>query len=169
MPRTILIIDDEAINRQILTRILRNEYHVLEAENGEEALAVLERARQTVSAVLLDLNMPIMEGYEVLERMQKNPILSQFPVLVNTASSDADTEVRALALGANDFITKPYNPAAILHRLRNTIKLRETSASLNAFRKDKLTGLYNRETFFEKAAELIRSDNPGSYVMPATM
>ena len=165
MPRTILIVDDEPINRRILGRILSDEYELLEAANGQEALTILFRSYKFVSAVLLDLDMPVMDGYAVLEQMQKNALLAQIPIIVTTGNSDESTELRALSLGANDYITKPYNQAVIRHRLHNTIKLRETAATVNSLQRDKLTGLYNRETFFEKAADMIRTHQPGYYVL----
>lgn len=138
---------------------------MLEAEHGKAALELLERSYDVVDAVLLDLVMPIMNGYEVLKQIRSNPNLSNLPVIVTTGSTEAAIEVEALSLGANDFITKPYNPAVIKHRLWNTINLRETAAYVNTVQRDKLTGLYNRETFFAKVEELVAKQEPGYYVM----
>ena len=165
MQRRILIVEDNATNRRILHNILGSEYEVLEAENGREALEVLHRKPKVISAVLLDIVMPVMDGFEVLRRMRDNAVLSQIPVIVATGSVDTETEVKALALGANDFVTKPYNPMLILHCLRNTINLRETASIINAIQRDKLTGLYNREAFFEKANAMIQEKKPGYYLM----
>ena len=165
MLRKILIVEDNTVNRRLLHRILRREYDVLEAKDGEEALEILQKNYKNISAVLLDLMMPVMDGFEVLERMRDNAELSQIPVIVATGSSEEDDEVRALALGANDFVTKPYNPTLIQHCLRNTINLRETASIVNAIQRDKLTGLYNRETFFEKSAAMLQEQEPGYYIM----
>lgn len=163
--RTLLIVDDVQTNREILKRMLESEYTILEAENGKEALQLIHRNYKSLSAVLLDLLMPVMDGYEVLEQMQHNAMLSAIPVIVTTGSTAEEAEVRALALGANDFITKPYNPVVIRHRLRNTIKLRETAAIINVIQRDKLTGLFNRETFFAKVTEIVNTHMAGFYVM----
>ena len=163
--RKVLIVEDNEINRRVLRSILSKEYDVLEAENGRDALDILHKKHKMISAVLLDIMMPVMDGFEVLRQMRNNAMLSQIPVIVATGSEDDDTEVRALALGANDFVVKPYNPVLILHCLRNTINLRETASIVNAIQRDKLTGLYNRETFFDKVGAMIREHPPGYYVM----
>ncbi|MDO4540216.1 MAG: EAL domain-containing protein, partial [Syntrophomonadaceae bacterium] len=165
MLRKILIVDDNKINRQLLRKMLSGEYKTFEAENGQEAMEVMERIHDTISAVLLDLSMPVMDGYEVLSKMRMDSKLANIPVIVTTGNTEDGAEVKALSLGANDFIVKPYNPAVIKHRLWNTIHLRETAAYVNAMQRDRLTGLYNRETFFAKAEELIAWHEPGYYVM----
>ncbi|MDO4539669.1 MAG: EAL domain-containing protein [Syntrophomonadaceae bacterium] len=165
MPRTVLIVDDIETNRLILRKILGDEYAVLEAENGKEALEIIKRNYRSLSAILLDIIMPVMDGYEVLEQMQNNATISQIPVIVTTGSTDENAEIKALTLGANDFVTKPYNPEAIKCRLKNTINLRETAASLNAIYWDDLTGLYNRNAFLDKAASMISAHPAGHYVM----
>ncbi len=165
MSRTVLIVDDNKVNRMILGRMLWNEYEIVEASNGQEALDILRRGPKKISAVLLDLIMPVMDGYEVLETMRDSIQLEQIPVIITTSSTEEKSEDRALALGANDYILKPYNPAIIRHRLRNTIKLREAAAIVSIIQRDKLTGLYNREAFFVKAEEMIALELPGYYVM----
>lgn len=78
----ILIVDDAYINRELLKEILRDDYDILEAENGKEALEIIEKEAENINAVLLDLIMPVMDGFEVLERMQSKKILDKIPVLV---------------------------------------------------------------------------------------
>ena len=165
MQRTILIIDDNAINRHILRKILMKEYAVCEAEDGYTALEILRGSYETVSAVLLDLIMPGMDGYAVLKCMQADRDLSAIPVIVTTGSTDVEAEVKALSLGANDFVHKPYNPEVILHRLWNTIHLRETAAIVNSTTRDSLTGLLNRTAFFDRVETLVQKQRPGHYVM----
>ena len=165
MARTILVVDDNAVNRKILTNALRNDYESIEAENGKEALSLIRRRYKTLSAVLLDIQMPVMDGFEVLRQMHASPLLSQLPVIVVTGSEDDETRMKALEYGANDFVTKPYNAEIIRHCLRNNIALRETASIINAIQKDKLTGIYNREFFFEKAGELIHHHAPGYYTL----
>ena len=163
MRRTILIVDDNKMNRILLRKILQDEFTVIEAVGGEEALAMLSDS--AVSAVLLDLSMPGMDGFEVLRRMQDSNALRQIPVIVMTGSTDVSTEVKALRCGAHDFIGKPYNPALVLQRLKNTINFRETAALVNALRWDDLTGLYSRQGFFDKAQQLIAAHEPGHFVL----
>lgn len=163
--RKVLVVDDNGLNRQILSRMLRDEYDVLEAQNGREALDILNRAPESISAVLLDLMMPEMDGFEVLKRMRRIDELKQIPIIVATGNTEEGAEIKALSLGANDYISKPYNLEIIRHRLCNTINLRENAAVINAAKRDKLTGLFSREAYFERAAELIASHEPSHYVM----
>ena len=165
MSRKVLVADDNEINRRILTKILSDEYQVIEAENGEETLEILKSYGNEISAVLLDIIMPDVNGYEVLHRMRGDESMRRIPVIVTTGSTDAGSEVKALSLGANDYVTKPYNQDIIRHRLRNTIKLRETAAFVNMAQRDDLTSLYNRRTFFALADEMIKSKPAGYYVM----
>lgn len=165
MKRTLLIVDDVKSNRNILKNMLCDEYNLLEASHGNEALAVMTSEFKQISAVLLDLVMPIMDGYEVLDYMQKDTVLSQLPVIVTTGQTDAGSEEHALSLGAKDYVSKPYKSAIIKQRIRNTIKLRETSAMVNALQRDRLTGLLSREAFFERVAEVVSQKESGYYVM----
>ena len=165
MARNILIVDDNAINRQILRKILSADYAVFEAENGQEALTLLLMRRRTFSAVLLDIVMPVMDGYETLSAMQKDEKLARIPVIVTTGNTEKDAEKKALSLGATDFVTKPFDATIIKHRLDNLIKLSETSALVNALQLDRLTGLWNREAFFTRAAEAIAQRPAGYFVL----
>lgn len=165
MARKILIAEDSKLSRRLLADILSREYEVLEAVNGEEAVALLSRHARSISAIVLDLLMPVMDGYEVLGKMRENAAWSQIPVIVATGDEDGEAELKALSLGANEFVAKPYKPALILNSLRNTIKLRETAALSNTLRFDSLTGLYNREGFFWRAAELLENHESGYFIM----
>ena len=155
MTRRVLVVDDSRLNRLLLSRILSDDYEVLQAENGLDAIDILRGSGETISAVLLDIIMPVMDGYEVLSQMRADDKMSMIPVIVATSDTDVDAEVRCLSLGANDVIIKPYNPVIIRHRLWNTINLRETAAIINQFEKDILTGVYSKEFFYKKAEFLI--------------
>lgn len=165
MSKTVLIVDDNGINRQMLQGFLSKDYTVEQAANGQEALRILRQAPQQISAILLDIVMPVMDGYEVLEQMQPDPALSQIPVIVITGDTGADIEKKALASGANDFVTKPFDADIIKRRLYNLIRLRETAAAVNILQRDELTGLLNRTTFFERAAEMIGRQKASHYVL----
>ena len=123
--RRVLIVDDNKLNRILLKRILRLQYDVLEAENGRDALAVLRLEHEGISAVLLDIVMPDIDGYEVLELMREDDELRRIPVVVTTGQVEAEAEIKALSLGADDFVTKPYRAEIIMHRLHNIIELYE--------------------------------------------
>ncbi|NLC78609.1 MAG: EAL domain-containing protein, partial [Ruminococcaceae bacterium] len=165
MKRRVLVVDDNEINRAILIEMLRGEYNITEAEDGEEALEILKNEGKKISAVLLDIIMPKLDGFEVLRCMQGDPQLERIPVLVTTGSAESDSEVKALSLGASDFITKPYNTEVLKHRLWNLIHLRESADKIEASRIDELTGLYNRKSFLEEAAKMVAKKEAGYYVM----
>ena len=148
--KKVLVVDDEAINRQMLEKIIGRDYEVLLAENGRQALDIILDNRDTLSLVLLDLLMPEMDGYELLEIIQKDNNLIHIPVIVLT--SEITAEVRSLNMGAADFIPKPYNvPEVILARISRTIQLYENTSIITATQNDELTGLFNKEYFTEYA------------------
>lgn len=159
----ILIVDDARINRGILRNILEKEYSILEAGDGKKALEILEKEASQISVVLLDIVMPLMDGYEVLKAMQKNPLYAQIPVIVTSGQDKEDAEIKALSLGANDYILKPYKPIAIKHRIANTIFLRETASFVNSVQKDELTGVMKKEYFYLQATNLIESNPDQKY------
>ena len=162
-PKKILLVDDSSVNRQILTKILGTNYLTLEAENGETALSVLKKHGDTISAVLLDIVMPVMDGYEVLKEMRCDPIMSQIPVIVASGQDSDDAEIKALSLGAYDYILKPYKPEIIRHRIANTIYLRETAAFVNSVQNDPLTGLYSKEYFYLHAGDVLKNNPDKKY------
>ena len=154
-PQLVLVVDDQEINRDALEAILEDDYEIIHAENGKEALEAMERRQDDLSIVLLDLMMPVMDGYEVLEKVRADEQLGRIPVIVLTA--DKNAELQALKLGAADFITKPFDvPEVILARVNRIIELSEGRKLISAAETDKLTQLYNRDFFFEYAERLFR-------------
>lgn len=151
--KQILILEDNELNRAMLSEILSGEYQVLEAENGQEALDILKQKKDSISLILLDVMMSVMDGYTFLDRVKADPELALVPVIVMTQSEGEADEVSALTHGATDFVPKPYRPQVILHRVASIIKLRENAAMVNLFQYDRLTGLYSREFFYRKVKE----------------
>ena len=170
-----LIVDDVEINRVVLTQFFQDEYLIIEAQNGREALDVIEK--QPVSVVLMDLVMPVMDGFELLGVLKRDTRYAELPVIVMTAHSDGDSEARAMEMGAADFITKPYNPIIVRCRVKNVMarlenewrkieqaaKDRQIIELHRYIEKDSLTGLYNRETFYQRASALIQRDPDRQY------
>lgn len=181
-PPTILVVDDALVNRSLLKKALGTEgYRILEAENGVQALAMLH-AQPGIDLLLLDVVMPEMGGYEVMERMRQDPVLSDIPVVIVTGNEDAQTLDTAFSYGAADFIIKPINAQILrirvgnildrqrtnrlmLERVALELRLEQQEESLRQLERDPLTGLLNREAFFQKAAETIEANVPGSYVI----
>ena len=115
--RRILLVEDEFVNREILSACLESEYDIASADNGEAALGVIQNEAEALSLVLLDLNLPDIHGLEILRRMKEDPQTARIPVIVMT--SEEDTEVECLDVGASDFISKPYPiPEVIRARVR---------------------------------------------------
>lgn len=161
--KKILIVEDNEINRIMLCGILSSDYQVLEAENGQEALSVLNRYKEEISLILLDIVMPVMDGYTFLSIVKADPAFSSIPVIVTTQNDGESDEVAALSHGAADFVAKPYKPQIILHRVASIINLRETAAMINLVQYDRLTGLYSKEFFYRRAKERILAHPERSY------
>lgn len=161
--KQILVVEDNELNRAMLCEILSERYDVLEAGNGREALDILARSQDSVSLILLDVVMPVMDGYTFLDRVREDPVLSLIPVIVMTQGSGEEDEVAALTHGATDFVPKPYRPQVILHRAASLIKLRETAAMVNQLQYDRLTGLYSKEFFYQKVRERLDANPEREY------
>ena len=158
--RTVLVVEDNEMNREILCDLLLDDYEVLQAENGLDGLQQLEEHNGDISVVLLDVYMPVCDGYEFLERKRADGRYDSVPVIVMTASGSVDDEIRCLELGATDFVTKPYNIEVVKNRIMSVIRLRESAAMLNRLELDELTRLYSKEFFFHNAGIVLQS-NPG--------
>lgn len=153
--KKILVVEDNELNRDLLALILSQEYDVLKAENGAEALDVLKQYGEAVSLILLDIVMPVMDGYTFLSIVKKDPAYSSIPVIVTTQNDSEADEVNALAHGAADFVPKPYRSRIIMHRVASIIHLRETAAMVNLIKYDRLTGLYGKEYFYQKVRDTL--------------
>ena len=150
--RQVLIVEDEFVNREILVNCLETEYSIFCAETDEAAREIIHANFDTLSLVLLDLNLPDGNGLDILRWLRGDAQLSRIPVIVMT--SDKESEVESLNLGAIDFISKPYPmPEVIRARVRRVIELTETKDLVRETSRDNLTGLYNREYFFHYAEQ----------------
>lgn len=159
--KKVLIVDDDRINLLQLKKILEKDYNILTASNGIDALKILkEGVSNQVSAVILDIIMPGMNGYAVLKTMREDIDLAQIPVLaVSCQENSDDKELKTLSLGAIDYVLKPYNPLIIKYRLSNIIYLHETSNYIYQVQHDSLTGLYNQKGFFKAVHERLIKTN----------
>ena len=119
----ILLVDDSKMNRMILAEILGDGYHILEAENGQECLEKLRAEAGNIALVLLDINMPVMDGFEVLKAMNANHTIEDTPVIM-ISSEDSDAAIRrSYELGASDYVNRPFDARIVYRRVTNTIKL----------------------------------------------
>ena len=153
--KLVLIVDDQEINRDVLGSILEDDYELLYAENGEEALQIMWEQRERLSIVLLDLMMPVLNGFEVLETVRNDELLRQIPIIVLTAERSA--ELQALQMGASDFIPKPFDEQeVILARVSRVVELSEGRQLISAAEHDKLSMLYTRNFFMEYAERIFQ-------------
>ncbi len=117
MGKCILVVEDQEDNRQILRDLLGNAgYDLVEAENGEQALAALGKRRPDL--ILMDIQLPIMDGYEATRRIRADPEMKAIPIIAVTSYALTGDEAKALAAGCNAYVTKPYSPRALLAKVR---------------------------------------------------
>lgn len=121
--KKILIVDDSEINRSLLSDMLDDEYEIIEAENGMEASAILHEHEHEISLMLLDIMMPVMDGFETLEAMNKNGWIKDIPVIMISAETVPSYVDRAYDLGVQDFINRPFDERTVRRRVVNTILL----------------------------------------------
>lgn len=169
--RKVLIVENGDTNRQLLYEILSAQYEVLQAANGQEALKILDESYVDIAVVLTDLQMPCMDGYELIRQMKRIRQYSSIPIIVTTGINIDDQasvnaiEVNCFDLGASDFLVKPYNADIVLNRVKSIIRLRESTTMLTTMEKDSLTGLYEKDFFFRKVEQHLKDYPDEDYVM----
>lgn len=173
--QTMLIVDDKEINRAILASYFRDEFNILQAEDGQETLDYVYS--QPVDIIMLDLVMPQMSGMEVLDKLKTNPRYSDIPVIVTTSVNDTTSEAFSMERGAADYITKPYNPIIVRCRVFNvlgrkeneqlklhqSVQERRISEMQQIIDIDQLTGLLTQNTFLQQLPSIINDDSHTRY------
>ena len=122
MSKRILVVEDQEDNRQIVRDLLTaNDFEMTEAENGEEALAAVIKDRPDL--ILMDIQLPVMDGYEATRRIKANPALCSIPIIAVTSYALlSGDEEKARAAGCNDFVPKPYSPRQLLAKIREFLR-----------------------------------------------
>ncbi len=128
--KQILIVDDSEMNRAILADILEDEFEIIEAEDGQSAIMILQKKHIEISLMLLDIVMPEMDGFEVLEIMNQNNWVEEVPVVMISAESSPSAIEKAYELGATDFISRPFDSSIVYRRVNNTLMLYEKQNKL---------------------------------------
>lgn len=126
----VLVVDDVFINRDILTEMLEDRFDVITAENGEVALQMIRRYDKELAVILLDLMMPVLDGFGVLEILRNEKFMERIPVLVISGEAAPESEEKCLALGVADFIHKPFDETLVKHRISNVVELYSYKNSL---------------------------------------
>jgi two-component system, cell cycle response regulator DivK len=120
MRKRILVVEDQEDNRRILRDLLTNAgYEIVEAENGEQALAFAARERPDL--ILMDIQLPLLDGYEVTRRIKADPALRAIPIIAITSYALSGDENKARAAGCDAYVTKPYSPRALLAKIREYV------------------------------------------------
>lgn len=141
--KKILLVDDVATNLICASEVLRSDYDVSTAKSGRQALLMLEE--MTPDLIILDINMPVMDGYEVFQKIKDNPSWVSIPVVFLTAEADVTKEIKGLEMGAMDFIKKPFEPEVMKTRIDKILQITEHNKALEgAAKRDPLTGLTTR-------------------------
>jgi two-component system cell cycle response regulator DivK len=120
MSKRILLVEDEEDNMQILRDLLTSGYELVEAGNGEVALAAV--AKQRPDLILMDIQLPVMDGYEATRRIKADPALRSIPIIAITSYAMGEDEARARAAGCDDFVAKPYSPRLLLAKVREYLR-----------------------------------------------
>jgi diguanylate cyclase (GGDEF)-like protein len=170
----LLIADNSFINRALLMNIFSGEFQVYQAENGIQALEQLRKLKD-LAAVILDIQMPKLDGYGVLDYMMQDERMKDIPVVVSTSSGDEESQLKALDHGAADVLIRPFNSKIVLHRVHNIVVRREADSQairnaaleqrLRQSETDEKTGIYNKYAFCRKTSELLRKDPHQRYVI----
>lgn len=160
MKSNILIVDDVQMNRELLEYILEGEYNIYQAEDGKQAVEMLEKEDVLFHLVLLDIHMPKMDGYEVLQYMQGRTKFANLPIIIISNESADAAVLNAYELGATDVIRRPFSAKIVLNRVRKVLELSEYNF------KDFLTGGLNWEGFIRQAAITLKNrDDQAEYAM----
>ena len=176
--KTILVVDDNKLSLVAARNVLQDEYRIISVLKGQQALTYLESGECDI--VLLDINMPEMDGFEVMERMREMERCRNLPVIFLTADNDPETETRCFRMGAVDFIAKPFVPDVMLSRIGRVLEIEELRRSLadrieqknreisditNKSHQDYLTGLWNRAYAEETINGMLQRGAVGAMLM----
>lgn len=159
-----LIVEDQELERIILYHIFREEYEIHQAKDAMEAIEFVQ-ANMDLDIILLDIVMPQIDGFELLRRLKKHSKLKHIPVVVNTCIGEAMNEVKALEMGAADFISKPYEPLVVKQRVNHIVERESFQRLYQQSEIDSLTGIYCKEAFFRKTEEMLYKNPKANYVI----
>lgn len=134
--QSVLIVDDSELNRKMLGQMLGSRFDIAEAASGETCLQLLEQNATGISIVLLDIHMPGIDGFTVLEEMNQKNLLEQIPVIMISSEDTVDAVRRAFDLGASDYISRPFDAKVVYQRIINTIQLYAKQRRLSAMAAD---------------------------------
>lgn len=159
MRNIVLVVDDMEINRELLAEILKEEYDVIMAENGKQALEYMESRNQEIAVILLDLIMPEMDGFEVLKVMKEKNWIDKIPVLVISGESSVKVEQDCFEYGVSDFIHKPFDNALVKKRVENIVNLFQYQRELEHKVEEQTRTLREQYKIVKTQAERLKQSN----------
>lgn len=159
MENKILVVDDLEINRELLQEMLESEYDVMLAENGRQAMDIMDGEWEQLSAVLLDLIMPEIDGFAVLKWMREKELIGQIPVMVISGETSMEAEKSCFDYGVSDFIQKPFNEAVVKRRIRNVVNLFAYQNQLEKKVEKQTEVLREQNRILQTQAERLRENN----------
>lgn len=159
MKNEILIVDDSKVNRDLLSFILEDEFAVIMATNGLEAVEIIERKKTQLKVVLLDLIMPEMDGFEVLRQMGARKLIEKIPVIVISSEQEDEAQIKAFESGVSDYITKPFGKEIVRRRVQNVVDLFEYRNSLEEKIEKQSTQLKMQYDILMKQAIQLKENN----------
>ena len=134
--KLILVVDDEEISLEMICAVLEsNGYQVMKASNATKALEIVEEHKRTISAILMDLVMPVCDGFVAIRTIKGKSVTRLIPIVALTASSDKESVIKAVTAGADDFLTKPFNPDELLERVKVICKISDFNKRWNVYAK----------------------------------
>lgn len=157
--RTILVVDDSEINRGILKEIFSSDYLVIEAADGKEAMEKLLKGRDFIAVVLLDIVMPLMDGYQVLKKMNENGLLEKIPVLMITADTSTDAEKTSYQMGAMDVVSKPFDSYVVKQRVNRAVQIYDSRNNLENRVNEQTKALRQQFLTLQKQERMIHDTN----------
>lgn len=156
---TILIVEDMETNRMILAEIFNDEYDILEAENGKVGLELIKANSSSIAAVLLDVIMPVMDGFEVLEHLRQEDLISRIPIIMITGETSVEYERRGYEYGVVEYIHKPYHAPVVKQMVKNNIDLYAYKTRLESMVKMQTAELEEQNELLKNQAEKLSRVN----------
>ena len=161
----ILVVDDVEVNRELLREILEDDYIVEIAEDGEQAIGYLVEGHEDTAALLLDIQMPRMDGMAVIEEMKRRGWMPKIPVLIISGEYAVEVESRCFELGVSDFIHKPFESSIVRNRIRNTMELFSRRNQLERKIEEQAETLREQEEIIRIQAEKLREERSFNRLM----
>lgn len=159
MRNKVLVVDDTEINRDMLEVILEDDYTICKAVDGRQALEIMDTYKDELAAVLLDLIMPEMDGFEVLREMNHRNLMKRIPVLVISSETSVAVEKECFEFGVTDFIRKPFDNSLVKRRVQNTVDLFIYKENLEAKVREQTETMCRQYSMLQEQAEKLQQNN----------